>query len=533
MELERALRNMGTDKLQNVFLSSACMSVLKALDPASVSPEKILELVLVKVSRTEMLRDRKMRNAVIMSLRQDSAERLAKILGVGGGDAYAAVTGLAFRKNSEKEEALFQFFGAEWKEHAAPPKSPSYEEVEAARPLFDHQIAAIEKIEKILREPGARVLLHMPTGAGKTRTAMRAVADRFLEDRAALVIWLAYSEELCEQAVEEFKGAWRHAGNRAVPIHRFFGVHSPDLLSPSCKTGLIVAGLGKTYRAAQKRDLFLTTLADRVSLVVIDEAHQAVAETYKSVLRYLVEKHGAGLMGLSATPGRTWNDVAADKALAEFFDRTKVTLDVGMHPVDFLIKEGFIAKVRVKQVSHDGQLSESDRARIERSLEIPNDVLAKLASDAGRNLKIIDRVEELIRNKHQRIIVFAASISHARDLSLILYARGHSAFYVDAGTPKDVRDQIIERYKEDGGEPRIICNYGVLTAGFDAPRTTAVVIARPTKSLVLYSQMVGRAIRGPKVGGSKHCDVVTVTDITLPGFGDVVEAFSNWEDVWE
>jgi hypothetical protein len=73
---------------------------------------------------------------------------------------------------------------------------------------------------------------------------------------------------------------------------------------------------------------------------------------------------------------------------------------------------------------------------------------------------------------------------------------------------------------------------GVLTAGFDAPKTSAVAIARPTKSLVLYSQMVGRAIRGPKAGGTSNAEVVTVLDRHLPGFGGVVEAFTNWEDVW-
>ena len=533
LEIERALRNMGTDKLQNVFLSRACMDVLKALDPASVNPENLLNLVIDKVSRTEMLRDRKMRHALLMSLGRNSMTRLAKILGIEGQDEYAAVTRQSFRRNSEKEKALFRFFGAEWSEYTIPAKPPSSDAATAARPLFDHQIVAIEKIERILQEPEARVLLHMPTGAGKTRTAMRVVADLFLKDRAALVIWMAYSEELCEQAIEEFKAAWHHAGNKTVPVYRFFGSHSPDLLSSNCKTGLIVAGLGKMYKTAQKKDLFLTTLADRVSLVIIDEAHQAVAETYKFILSYLVEKHGVGLLGLSATPGRTWSDVGADKALAEFFNKTKVTLDVGMHPVKFLIKDGFIAKARVKQISHNGHLSEADRMRIEKALEIPEDVLVKLARDEIRNVKIVDQVEELIKSKHRRIIVFAASIAHARDLSLILHTRGHRAFYVDAGTPRDVRDQIIDQYKEDGGEPRIICNYGVLTTGFDAPRTTAVVIARPTKSLVLYSQMVGRAIRGPRVGGSKYCAVVTVTDITLPGFGSVVDAFSNWEDVWE
>jgi len=78
----------------------------------------------------------------------------------------------------------------------------------------------------------------------------------------------------------------------------------------------------------------------------------------------------------------------------------------------------------------------------------------------------------------------------------------------------------------------VICNYGVLTTGFDAPNTSATVIARPTKSLVLYSQMVGRATRGPKAGGNVTCEISTVVDIGLPGFGDLAEAFTNWEDVW-
>lgn len=79
----------------------------------------------------------------------------------------------------------------------------------------------------------------------------------------------------------------------------------------------------------------------------------------------------------------------------------------------------------------------------------------------------------------------------------------------------------------------VLCNYGVLTTGFDAPATSAVLIARPTKSLVLYSQMVGRGIRGPLAGGNSDAEIVTVVDNNLPGFGSVASAFTNWEDVWE
>jgi superfamily II DNA or RNA helicase len=79
----------------------------------------------------------------------------------------------------------------------------------------------------------------------------------------------------------------------------------------------------------------------------------------------------------------------------------------------------------------------------------------------------------------------------------------------------------------------VICNYGVLTTGFDAPKTSAALIARPTRSLVLYSQMVGRAIRGERAGGNKSAEIVTVVDPELHGFGDVSAAFTNWEDVWD
>ena len=78
----------------------------------------------------------------------------------------------------------------------------------------------------------------------------------------------------------------------------------------------------------------------------------------------------------------------------------------------------------------------------------------------------------------------------------------------------------------------VLCNYGVLTTGFDAPLTSAAIISRPTKSLVLYSQMVGRVIRGPRVGGTPEAEIWTVIDTNLPGFDSLTGAFTNWEDVW-
>jgi DNA repair protein RadD len=94
------------------------------------------------------------------------------------------------------------------------------------------------------------------------------------------------------------------------------------------------------------------------------------------------------------------------------------------------------------------------------------------------------------------------------------------------------RVAAINTYLRVDDDARVLCNFGVLTTGFDAPKTSAALIARPTLSLVLYSQMIGRAMRGPKAGGNHEAEIVTVVDPGLPGFSSVESAFSNWEDVW-
>ena len=101
-----------------------------------------------------------------------------------------------------------------------------------------------------------------------------------------------------------------------------------------------------------------------------------------------------------------------------------------------------------------------------------------------------------------------------------------------AETGQEERSNVIARFKSDSREHMVMFNYGVLTAGFDAPRTRCAIIARPTKSLVLYSQMVGRAMRGPRSGGNAKSEILTVVDINLPGFGSMADAFTNWEELW-
>lgn len=538
MKIENVLVNMGEHKLREVFLSETCVETLKALDPSAVEPDRLRQIVLEKMSQGAMLRDRVTRAALIMALRRNTVALLARELRLQfseGDNLYAKIGRMPFRSGSESERALFRFFEVEWEpeQEKGGGTVAAVSTVRPSRPLFDHQIAAVEDIRGRLAEPGSRVLLHMPTGAGKTRMAMRYVVDTLLGDPGALVVWLAHSEELCEQAIGEFERTWEGSGSRDVRVYRFYGAHEPDIVADDHRVGLVVAGLAKTYRHAQRHDLFLTTLADRVTLVVMDEAHQAVAETYRFILDSLVEKHSVRLLGLSATPGRTWNDRAKDGELAAFFGRNKVTIGAKEGPIEFLVNGGFIARQRTERLEHRDALTDADLARMGLDVDIPQIVLNKLAGDVARNIMIVAKLEDLIDRGHTRIIYFAASVSNARDVSLTLHARRHDSLFVDASTPASARNRAIEEYRSDSAEPKIVCNFGVLTAGFDAPKTTAVLIARPTRSLVLYTQMVGRAIRGPRVGGGEECTIATVVDTSLPGFDSMVRSFGNWEDVWD
>ena len=375
----------------------------------------------------------------------------------------------------------------------------------------------------------------MPTGGGKTRVAMNVIADNLRQYEPALVIWLAYSEELCEQAVDEFQRAWSALGNRQLGVHRFWGPF--DLDFDQISDGLLVAGLSKMYNVARTSVRRITSLADKVTMVIIDEAHLAVAETYALTLDVIATKRtDTKLLGLTATPGRTWADIEADEELARFFARRKVTLRVAGYenPIDYLIDKGYLSRAEFRSLLYEGGYvpSVQDLERVSNSLDVPLNILNRLAQDEQRNLVIVRELEQLAKN-HPRILFFAATVDHARLIATVLRARGLEASAVTAETPPLERSRIITRFRGSSSGTQVLCNYGVLTAGFDAPATSAAVIARPTTSLILYSQMVGRAIRGPKMGGTERCEVVTVVDRGLPGFGSVAESFMNWQDVWE
>lgn len=528
------LLSRADDEVLQELIGAHTVRLLNMLDPLLARPTRLRELLTSFRPAEELLRDTNTRRILLDLLPVEAARSLALDLGISSDRPYDSLRSFRPTKGSLGERWLFSALGVVPIELDEPELAPAISEVACHYSLFAHQRLASRRAQTLLDSAPNRVLLHMPTGSGKTRTAMHLVARELRRHEPCLVVWLAYSEELCEQAASEFETAWRHLGDRPLSVYRFW--RSRALEIDQVRDGFMVAGLAKTYQRAQRDMDFLMRLSDRSSLVVIDEAHQAIAESYRFVLDVLVGRiEGSRLLGLSATPGRTWNEPDKDRELAVYFGKRKVTLDVEgyANPVDYLIDEGYLARPTFESLPYVSgrELSAGTLASLANALDIPESVLAELAVDEQRNLLILNRTESLAR-KHDRILLFAATVGHARLLATVLRARGVEAYSVTANTPSGERARIIARYKSLRPGPIVLCNYGVLTTGFDAPRTSAAVIARPTTSLILYSQMVGRAMRGPRAGGHKEAQIVTVVDTSLPGFGEMSDAFRNWEDVW-
>jgi DNA repair protein RadD len=388
-----------------------------------------------------------------------------------------------------------------------------------------------------------RTLVHMPTGAGKTRTTMEAVCDfiRCANEDKYSILWLAHSEELCEQAIESFQVSWRKMGTENVKVVRMWGGNAVSLVDDESPI-FVVMSFQTAYNLlmATKNDRFQLAgiIKKKCGLIVVDEAHQSTATTYKDVIN-LFSRRDTKLVGLTATPGRhhVGSDSDSTVELSNFYQNNKINIvgDAGEHldnPIEFLTNKGVLAHLERYSIDSgiDVELTESEKRKMERLLDIPSSVLKKLGESEIRTNLVAAQVIHLALERGLPTIVFAPSKDNAIELATLLTLKGCRSAAVTSETPSQDRRDIIDGFK-NSNLPALI-NFGVLTTGFDAPNIKAVVIARPTTSVVLYSQMIGRGLRGPMMGGEKHCILVDVLD-NLQNMPDADQAFTFFDEFYE
>jgi DNA repair protein RadD len=501
-----------------------------------LNDESLIEL-LVELAGADLLSDRELRRVIADSCDLGRLQRLHSYeSGIRGGQSHRSqVDAVAQRK---------WLPGRSWATHFVRtlrlPPAYAGSKGEQALPdttdvvpcvrlpaLRDFQQELYEKLIKVVgrRLASDRAILTLPTGAGKTRTAVEALlAWRQSQPEPSLTVWIAQSEELCEQAVQSFREVWFDFGHRGthfretLTIGRLWG----DRNAVPLECGVVVASIQKLHAAARDEGRAMTSkdlqvIGERTGVIVIDEAHRALAPSYGAVLNELginlrSKQSGAALIGLTATPRRGSDDETV-RLRRRFHNRVLNAQSLGQDPVQSLRAQGVLALMEYESLDYEARRTElSATARYREFYEnfddLHSEILTRLGEEHRRNRRILERLLEL--DPKWPVLLFACSTQHAQAMTSLLQRRGRTAACVLGTTRPATRRSLIEHFRE--GSISVLCNYGVLTTGFDAPSVRCVVVARPTASRILYEQMVGRGMRGPEFGGTARCLIIDVDD---------------------
>lgn len=404
------------------------------------------------------------------------------------------------------------------------------------KPLHDFQETVRDRFRALLRATGKtkRAMLSLPTGAGKTRVAVQSLVEHFVDDEIdGPVLWIAQSDELCEQAVQAWAEVWRAMGPpKTLTISRLWDANSAEPVPDQPQ--VIVAGTQKLSISVIGEERY--DWLSQAVVVVVDEAHRgATTPTTTALLRWLgLEARGSDrcpLVGLTATPFIGKNE-AQTEILAKRYGQKRLDLD--LFPEDdteqliTLLQDRRIL-ARAEHTRIDGidiDLDEGQLAELTKFQRLPKSVEAELGLNASRNSALVDSIKN--QPDDWQILVFAASVENAQTLAALLRLEGIAAAAITAETRTGARRHYVQQFKDR--KIRVLTNYGTLTTGFDAPEVRAVYVARPTYSPNLYLQMIGRGLRGPANGGTEECLIVDVEDNVLMYGGKL--AFTDFEFLW-
>ena len=356
--------------------------------------------------------------------------------------------------------------------------------------LFDYQEDMKERIEKALRLHRS-VMAQMPTGTGKTYL-LTAVIDSFVSNNPMEKVWIvAHRRELVSQIDETVR-----------KFHSYSASNTSSLLS-SVKA-VSIQWLSKHY----------DEIEEEPGLIVIDEAHHALAKTYKEMWERFPK---AKFLGLTATPCRL-----NGKGFTDLFD-----VLVQSWSVPEFISKGRLATYDFVSIKSDGVTQRLIDSLQKRGADgdYQNKEMDMLLNKRPSIERLYQSFEEY--GKDRKGIVYAINISHAKKIMELYQEHGIKAVAIDSKTPVAERQADIEAFKK--GEIQVLVNVDIFSEGFDCPDVEFVQLARPTLSLAKYLQMVGRGLRVAK--GKKNC--VIIDNVGLYRVFGLPSQVWNWKATFE
>ena len=333
--------------------------------------------------------------------------------------------------------------------------------------LFDYQVDMKSRIEKALRLHRS-VMAQMPTGTGKTYL-LTAVINSFVSNNPMEKVWIvAHRRELVSQINETVR-----------KFHSYSASNTSSLLS-SVKS-MSIQWLMRHY----------DEIEDEPGMIVIDEAHHALAETYKEMWERFPKTK---FLGLTATPCRL-----NGKGFMDLFD-----VLVQSWNIPEFISKGRLATYDFVSIKSDGVTQRLIDSLQKRGADgdYQNKEMDMLLNKRPSIERLYQSFEEY--GKDRKGIVYAINISHAKKIMEQYQEHGIKAVAIDSKTPAAERQADIEAFKN--GDIQVLVNVDIFSEGFDCPDVELVQLARPTLSLAKYLQMVGRGLRVAK--GKKNCMII-------------------------
>ncbi|MBY7819755.1 DEAD/DEAH box helicase [Vibrio fluvialis] len=366
--------------------------------------------------------------------------------------------------------------------------------------LRPYQADSVKAVIHYFRQHSTPAVVVLPTGAGKSLVI--AELARLAKGR---VLVLAHVKELVEQNHAKYEG---------------YGL----------KGAIFSAGLGRketdqqvVFASVQSVVRNLDAFKNQFSLLVIDECHRVPddkSSSYQKVITHLLELNpGMKVLGLTATPyrlGMGWIYQYHTRGLVRSEEPRFFRDCIFELPIRYLLDEGFLTPARLIDapvLSYD--FSQLKPANTGRYKESEMDLVIEQSKRATP--QIVQQIIQLAADK-QGVMVFAATVRHAQEI-LGLLPQGESDIVI-GDTPSPERDAIIQRFKQR--DLKFLVNVSVLTTGFDAPHVDLIAILRPTESVSLYQQIVGRGLRLSP--GKTECLVLDYAgntyDLYQPEVGD-------------
>jgi ATP-dependent helicase IRC3 len=340
--------------------------------------------------------------------------------------------------------------------------------------LYPFQKEAKEAVLRHWESGHKGALVSLPTGSGKT-IVFSDILQSSLNGGNEKGLVLVHRDELLRQAIEKIRLVWPAA--RISTVEAGYGSYLGQVTIASVMS--IVRRLDKV---------------PRIQKVVTDEAHHAPARSWLKIYKRIDELFpGWQHLGVTATPIRTTG--ASD--LEAIFGKP-----VFIKSIFELIVEGYLSPLKGLEVRTE--ISVADVGV--QGGDFIAEELSRVINTKERNRLVVENYLELAAER--KALVFAADLNHARTLAEMFKAQGVSAAWVSGETPLSLRRSLLEKLRN--GELKVIVNCMVFTEGFDEPSLDAILVARPTKSLVLYCQMIGRGLR--PYPGKKNCLFIDFVD---------------------